>query len=368
MRPGQSSSEDPAPQPRKRFRRPRRGLSLSGGVVIAALAVAANLLVALGAMLTDGASARVTPAWRLPDASAGDASLRDAQDQDAEAGEADGGEDANVAVPLSISVNETDGGSAADGGSTEVAADDLSLPPVPPDPTSKPLFVDTPAREVPPVPPEQRPALLIKTILGLVALLGLAYLGGHPRVKAWEQNVGISQVITAGFPFVALGVIARHPSVGILDDTVLAKFSPVFRIGLGWIGFVIGFRFDAKMLEKLPRGLVSFVAAGTTLTFTVIVGVCGLLLLGSTEATRAGLTNPVFLRDALILGTAGALTSLTAPRLLAERGGVHGHSTLLGPTITRQRRFPALPIEHHQGASPARASRCGIRAHGGGLR
>jgi len=195
--------------------------------VIAVLAIAANLLVALVTIVMDRATARAAPAsWPVLDAGGGDASALDGPDHDAEAGATDAREDANAAIPLFNSRNEDDGGSAA-----RVEDDGLNLPPVSTDPTSKPLFSDAPAPEGPPVPPEQRPALLIKTILGLVALLGLAYLGGHPRVQKWERAIGISQVITAGFPFVALGVVARLPSVGILDDAVLAKLSPVFRVG-----------------------------------------------------------------------------------------------------------------------------------------
>ncbi|MEO6771581.1 MAG: hypothetical protein ABI467_00980, partial [Kofleriaceae bacterium] len=48
----------------------------------------------------------------------------------------------------------------------------------------------------------------IKVIGGLVALLVLAYLGGNRRVVRFQERLGISGVITAGFPFVALGALA----------------------------------------------------------------------------------------------------------------------------------------------------------------
>lgn len=176
--------------------------------------------------------------------------------------------------------------------------------------------------------------MAIKTILGLVALLGLAYVGAHPRVQRWERALGISQVITAGFPFVALGLLARHPQVGILNDAILAQLAPVFRLGLGWVGFIIGFRLDAGIVEALPRRAASLVTTGTAVTFLVIVGASALLL--STGVARSSLTDPVFLRDALILGTAGALTSLTAPQLLAARGGGLASVALVGRVVRLQ--------------------------------
>lgn len=158
------------------------------------------------------------------------------------------------------------------------------------------------------VEPVERPALVIKTILGLLALLTLAYLGSHAKVQAFERRIGISQVITAGFPFVVLGVIARHPSVGILSDAVLVELSPVLRIGLGSIGFVSGFRLRAAAAGARSAG--SFVALATLVPFLlVMVPSSLLLLLFSGESWRDAISDPVFLRDAIILGTAGAMAA-----------------------------------------------------------
>ena len=49
---------------------------------------------------------------------------------------------------------------------------------------------------------------MIRAILGLVALLGFAYVGGHPRLQNIERNLGMSRWVTAGVPFVILGAIA----------------------------------------------------------------------------------------------------------------------------------------------------------------
>lgn len=45
----------------------------------------------------------------------------------------------------------------------------------------------------------------IKIIAGLVVLVVLAYLGGHRKVVKFQERLGVCGVITAGFPFVALG-------------------------------------------------------------------------------------------------------------------------------------------------------------------
>jgi Kef-type K+ transport system membrane component KefB len=178
----------------------------------------------------------------------------------------------------------------------------------------------------PPPPPEaralapaERPRVLVKTILGILALLALAYLGGHPRVQAWEQRLRISQVITAGFPFVLLGMLARQPAVGILTDTVLAELGPVLRLGLGWIGFVVGFRFDVRLIGRLPSGAAAAVGIATAIPFAAVVCASALLLLAFDGFHGANFRDPVFVRDALILGTAGAMTGWTVTRTFPSR-------------------------------------------------
>ncbi len=176
----------------------------------------------------------------------------------------------------------------------------------------------TPSTTTQPRPPPPAPISTgdaIKAILGLVLLLTLAYLGGHPLVVRLEQRLRISQVMTAGFPFVIFGLIAHMDGVDILSDRILAQVSPILPLGLGWIGFTIGFRFDLRRLENLPEGMGTALVLTTLLPFAAIA-VAASLLFGLTR----GLSDTNFLRDALLLATAGAMTARTVPGLLSSRG------------------------------------------------
>jgi len=156
----------------------------------------------------------------------------------------------------------------------------------------------------------------IKAILGLVALLGLAYAAGHPVVQRLEARLRISQVVTAGFPFVFIGLVASMDSVGILSERVLDSIGPVMPLGLGFIGFAVGFRIDVKRIEDVPAGLGQAFVLTTLLPFVLIVVAAGVLL-----ALTDGLTpDAYFVRDALLLATAGAMTARTVPSLLERRG------------------------------------------------
>jgi hypothetical protein len=166
---------------------------------------------------------------------------------------------------------------------------------------------------------------VVKTILGLLALLALAYLGGHPRVRRLEQTLGISQVVTAGFPFVALGLIARLPSVGVLDDRVLAQVTPLLQLGLGWVGFLTGYQFEVRSLDDFPKGTAAFVSAMTSVPFVIVVAACGGLLLAFGQPWQ----DAVFLRDAVVLGTAATITAPIAKALARERGVASGTQAVL---------------------------------------
>lgn len=193
--------------------------------------------------------------------------------------------------------------------------------PGPPDAAADEPITEPEAPPLPPVAPRERAGVVIQTVLGLVAVLVLAYLGGQPRVQRWERRLGIAQVVTAGFPFVALGVLARLPAVGILSDPVLGALRPLLRIALGWIGFLIGFRFDARMLGELRPGTAAFVAWRAAITFAAIIAAASLVWAGTGWVSPSAWKDPSFVRLAIILATAGALTSLQIPRLLEARGG-----------------------------------------------
>lgn len=226
-----------------------------------------------------------------------------------------GGSDAIAEDSSSVEQPEDERGSAR------------TLPPFEPEPSVAPVFAtqkDQPGPEARAISPGERPSAVIKTVVGLLALLALAYLGGHARVLKLEERLGISQVITAGFPFIVLGMVARLPSVGILTDPVLTELSPLLRIGLGSIGLIAGFRFDTRRLQAAPPGTATIALLSTLLPAAVVVGVMApVLLLLSDDLSRLSLSDPVFIRDALILGTAGAMTARSAAR--GAVAGVAGH-------------------------------------------
>jgi hypothetical protein len=155
----------------------------------------------------------------------------------------------------------------------------------------------------------------IKVIGGLVALLVLAYLGGNRRVVRFQERLGISGVITAGFPFVALGALASLPSIGILNEDVLARLRPVLHFGLGWVGFIIGAQLDIRVLDRVPKGTAYLILVEALGPFAITAAGCGLLMV----SFGMSLEDPATWRDMILLGTAAAMTAPRKFRGFANR-------------------------------------------------
>lgn len=166
------------------------------------------------------------------------------------------------------------------------------------------------------IPVQDRTETVFGVILGLLSLMALAYLGGHRWVLDWEKRLGVSQVITTGLPFILLGMVMRLPKVGILTDSMLTELSPILRIGLGSVGFIAGFRFEAKLFHALPGQAAGIALLSTLVPSALVTAVMApLLLLLSGMTWHDSMHNPVFLRDALIVATAGAMTARSAVRV-----------------------------------------------------
>lgn len=188
----------------------------------------------------------------------------------------------------------------------------------------------------PPLSPNVRPLPLqsasevIKVLLGLVFLFGLAYLAGTASVQALEKKLQVTNVVTAGLPFVFFGVIAHTHGVGVLSEPVLWELRPVLALGLGWIGFATGFRFDSKLGDSLMPGTTAVSMITASVPFATIVAACALLLV-SVEHSPA---NAIFLRDAMMLGTAGAMTAYTVPEVLRTRGAARYYIDRVASIVT----------------------------------
>lgn len=163
-----------------------------------------------------------------------------------------------------------------------------------------------------------------RIVLGLAAALALAVLAAHPKLKAIERRLGITVLISAGVPFLAMGAIFAQPSVGILTADIRGDLLPAFEFGLGWIGFVIGTQFNVRKIERLPASLASVVAVESLVPMFTTAGLCSMAFVGLGVPWR----NVDFLRDALVLAACAAPSAPLAVELWRARVGREGADML----------------------------------------
>ena len=336
----------------------------AGSAADAGSATAAGSAAGAGAAMGSGSTRAATPSGSAAGAGSG---ARAASAADAGSGSATGpgGRDeldagsATRAQPTTVSGAATGPGAASRGGATEGAgsatrAGSSTRPGSAPRPGSAagsaagsavgsgsavaPTTIPVTPTRVPRVPPAvephphaaQRPApsleaakpstkqnslFAIKVIAGLVVLVVLAYLGGHRRVVRFQEQLGISGVITAGFPFVALGLIASLPSIGILTGDVLTRLRPVLHFGLGWLGFIIGAQLDIRVLDRVPKGTAYLILVEALGPFGITAAGCGAVML----AFGLPMHESAIWRDVILLGAAAAMTAPRKFRGFANR-------------------------------------------------
>lgn len=244
------------------------------------------------------------------DAGALDAGVRDAGSFDAgsfDAGPLDAGS-VDAGAPDDAAI-ESDA-SAPDASVPSTAADDLGrLLPAMPD-----VIPEVISESVSAVVASETTSDVVRTLLGLVALLGLAWLAGHDRVRRIEDRLGIAPVMLSGLPFVLLGLLARAPGIDVLNEEVVVQLTPLLQFGLGWIGFHTGFQLDSRSADQFPKGSTTIVILLTALPFVLIAAMSALTLylLGLDTEPRG------LLQDATLLALAGALSAPAVGRLRAS--------------------------------------------------
>ena len=180
--------------------------------------------------------------------------------------------------------------------------------------------------EAAPEPPaaEPTPSEVLRTLLGLLGLLALAWLVGQPGVRRLEERLGVTHIAASGLPFALLGLLLHAPGVDVLSDRVLGSITPLLQFGLGWIGFHTGFQFEARSMEQVPRGTGSVVLLLTSFPFVLVTAAAGALLWGSGlvehEALATGSGWQTLARDACLIGLAGALSAPVVSARVEPRG------------------------------------------------
>ncbi|MCC7157609.1 MAG: hypothetical protein IT161_23725 [Bryobacterales bacterium] len=153
-----------------------------------------------------------------------------------------------------------------------------------------------------------------RAILGLVFLLALAWAAGHAKVEKLQERLNINPQILAGMVFVLLGLLASLKGVGVLSAPTLSAIAPVLPLGLGWLGFRIGFDFDRELFNNPPAA--TNVLLAVLIPVLLVVLVCGGLIWFTDQEWSQ---RQEFWRDLLLVSLTTSMTSAFSISALNRR-------------------------------------------------
>lgn len=145
-------------------------------------------------------------------------------------------------------------------------------------------------------------ALFAFGLLILIAFLGSRFLTRRKNFSPFFF------IFHTGLIYLLLGIALGNKGLNILSPEVLEHLSPLLILGLGWVGFVFGFQFEKKYLQRFQRKFISFSFFYFLIFLLTISGLAYLLM---SRVIELNLPEALSFSFALAL-----LFSLTSPTVL----------------------------------------------------
>jgi hypothetical protein len=165
----------------------------------------------------------------------------------------------------------------------------------------------------------------VSPVLALAGLAAIGLLATRLPRPAWPRVANLHPVLAAGGPLVAVGLVLG-PGIGFLGPTLVGALAPVTALALGWLGAMLGARFEWRYVRRVPRD-VWLCAALAAVSAYVAAALSVALLARLVPALGAAWTPR--LPAVLTLAAVAAASGPGAVRLVARTLG-------LGELITRR--------------------------------
>src|SRR6266516_2365749 len=110
--------------------------------------------------------------------------------------------------------------------------------------------------------------------LGLLAAAGLLTTRLPPLPS--RRSLHLDLAIAAGVPLILVGLVLG-PGIELIGRPLLRALAPVSAFAIGWIGALLGARFEWRYVRRIPRA--AWLLAATTATGVVVVVALGAWLL-----------------------------------------------------------------------------------------
>lgn len=176
---------------------------------------------------------------------------------------------------------------------------------------------------------------IARAVLGLAVAVALAIAGALPPVRRWEQRLGLSVLTASGFPMLILGY-AFH-LFDVVSPRMLIDLRPVYEVGLGWVGMVVGMQMNIRRIDDYPPWFMTVVSL-VTIPPTLLAALgSALVLLALGVLPGTGL-----LRDVIVLAACAAVSAPANLPLLLRNSAAGTAEIIKG--ITRMDQIAAFAL------------------------
>ncbi len=152
--------------------------------------------------------------------------------------------------------------------------------------------------------------------LGLLAAAGLLATRLPPLPS--RPSLHLDLAIAAGVPLILVGLVLG-PGIELIGRPLLRALAPVSAFAIGWIGALLGARFEWRYVRRIPRA--AWLLAATTATGVVVVVALGAWLLARLVPPLATAWTPR-LPAVLALAAVAAVSGPRAVTAVAQAVGM----------------------------------------------
>ena len=156
---------------------------------------------------------------------------------------------------------------------------------------------------------------MVQIILGLALLLLIAFIG-H-RATFTRLPIGARLLYLTGTEYILVGFALGDELIGLLDEDTLRSLTPLFSLGLGMVGLIIGIQLDRTKISQFPRRYLWATLLQALVTIVVVFVPCTWFLravLGADDTTA--------MLGGLVLASTAGCTAQSALALLGQEYGL----------------------------------------------
>jgi Kef-type K+ transport system membrane component KefB len=161
--------------------------------------------------------------------------------------------------------------------------------------------------------------IALDVVTGIALLLIIAFIGYRMSFTRLRLPLGARFVFLTGTEFLFVGLALGEEFIGILDLATVRSLTPVFTLGLGFIGLTVGLQLEGPKLARFPGRYLRMTLAQAVVTMVVVFWPCRLLL----DRLFPSRDEEVFVAG-LVLAATASCTGPAALALIAREFRIRG--------------------------------------------